>query len=107
MTQQDMGLSHRISTAAFPPKAIGMAVGLGFRDGIEAEQVEGLHGSIGHGGDARSALPPHPNRHRDSSPSPIPIIRSVASGSRSSGFAAETIRISSSVSLTDGMPPSP
>jgi hypothetical protein len=27
-----------------------MAVGQSFRDGIEAEQVEGLHGSIGHRG---------------------------------------------------------
>ena len=50
MAQQVMGLSHRISTAAFPPKAVGVAVGLRFRDGIEAEQVESLHGSIGHDG---------------------------------------------------------
>src|SRR5215471_432167 len=55
MTQQGMGLSHRISTAAFPPKAIGVAVGLRFRDGIEAEQVESLHGSIGHGGNPEAA----------------------------------------------------
>ena len=27
MTQQVMSLSHRISTAAFPPKAIGMTIG--------------------------------------------------------------------------------
>src|ERR1700722_14559007 len=74
MTQQVVGLSHRIRTAAFPPKAIGVAVGVSFRDGIEAEQVESLHGSLGHGGDAHSTLPLHPNRLRDSSPSPIPII---------------------------------
>src|SRR5262245_8387649 len=55
MTQQVMGLSHCISTAAFPPKAIGVAVGLRFRDGIEAEQVEGLHGSIGPGGNPQAA----------------------------------------------------
>ena len=55
MTQQDMGLSHRIRTATFPPKAIGVAVGLRFRDGIEAEQVESLHGSIGHGGNPETA----------------------------------------------------
>ena len=55
MTQQVMGLSHRISTAAFPPKAVGVAVGSRFRDGIEAEQVEGLHGSIGHGGNPEAA----------------------------------------------------
>ena len=55
MTQQDMGLSQGIGTATFPPKAIGMAVGLRFRDGIEAEQVEGLHGSIGHRGNPEAA----------------------------------------------------
>src|SRR5258706_16270309 len=45
-----MSLSERIGTAAFESKAIGVAIGLGFRDGIEAEQVECLHGSIGHDG---------------------------------------------------------
>src|SRR6516225_9268704 len=55
MAQQVMGLSHRISTAAFPPKAIGVAVGVRFRDGIEAEQVESLHGSIGPGGNPEAA----------------------------------------------------
>ena len=44
-----------IGTAAFRPKAVGMAVGEGFRDGIEAEQVQGLHGPIGHRGDAQGA----------------------------------------------------
>jgi site-specific DNA recombinase len=39
-----------IGAAAFQPKAVGMAVGQGLRDGIEAEQVQGLHGSIGQGG---------------------------------------------------------
>ena len=82
MTQQVMGLSHRIGTAALPPKAIGVAVGLGFRDGIEAEQVQGLHGSIGQDGDATSILPPHPNRLRDSSPSPIRITPSAVSALR-------------------------
>ena len=55
MTQQDMDLFQGIGTTAFPPKAIGMAVGLGFRDGIEAEQVESLHGSIGHGGNPEAS----------------------------------------------------
>src|SRR5260370_1481481 len=50
-----MGLSDRISTAAFPPKAIGVAVGLRFRDGIETEQVETLHSSISHGGNPEAA----------------------------------------------------
>ena len=37
MTQQDMDLFQGIGTAAFPSKAIGMAVGLRFRDGIETQ----------------------------------------------------------------------
>jgi hypothetical protein len=32
-----------------------MAIGLGFRDRIEAEQVECLHGSVGHGGNPEAA----------------------------------------------------
>ena len=48
MAQQDMSLCQGISTAAFPPKAIGMAVGVRFRDGIETEQVESLQSSIRH-----------------------------------------------------------
>ena len=91
-SQQDMGLCHGIGAGAFSPKAIGMAVGLRFRDGIEAEQVKGLHGSVGHGGNTHSALPPHAHHRWDLSPSPIPIIRSGGSGSRSFAFAEATIR---------------
>jgi hypothetical protein len=54
VAQQVMGLGHRIRTAAFPPKAIGVAVGLRLRDGIETKQVESLHGSIGHGGNPKA-----------------------------------------------------
>src|SRR5262249_24236097 len=50
MAQHDVSLCQRIRTAAFPSKAIGMAVGAGFRDGIEPEQVKSLHGPISHGG---------------------------------------------------------
>ena len=42
-------LIQGIGTAAFQSKAVGMAVGEGLCDGIEAQQVEGLHGPIGHG----------------------------------------------------------
>ena len=56
-TSQDLvTFIQGIGTASFQPKAIGMAVGQGFRDGIEAEQVEGLHGSVGHGGDPQRTL---------------------------------------------------
>jgi hypothetical protein len=40
MAQQEMSLCQRIGTAAFPPKAIGMAVGLRFRDGVDWRQLE-------------------------------------------------------------------
>src|SRR5262249_20010073 len=53
-----MGLCERIGTTAFQPKAIGMAVSSRFHDGIEAEQVECLHGSIGHGGNPEAAAFP-------------------------------------------------
>ena len=45
-----MDLFQGIGTTAFLPKAIGMAVGLRFRNGIETQQVECLHGPIGHRG---------------------------------------------------------
>ena len=52
-------------------------------------------------GNAHSALPPHPDRLRDLSPSPIRIIPFGASVSRSSEFAEGTILTSSSW-LPDG-----
>src|SRR5205823_1274573 len=55
MAQQNMGLCQGIGTATFPPKAIGMAVGLRFRDRIEPQQVECLHGPVDHGGNPESA----------------------------------------------------
>src|SRR4051812_16940421 len=55
MAQHAMGLGQGVGTAAFPSKAIGMAIGVGFRDGIEAEQVECLHGSVGHRGNPKAA----------------------------------------------------
>jgi hypothetical protein len=55
MAQQGMDLVQGIGTAAFQSKAIGMAVGLRFRDGIESEQVEGLHRPVGHRGNPEAA----------------------------------------------------
>ena len=54
MAQHGMCLSHRIGTAAFSPKAIGMTVGQTFRDGIETEQVQCLHGAIAHRGNPQA-----------------------------------------------------
>jgi hypothetical protein len=91
VTQQDVNLFEGIGTTAFQSKAIGVAVGLGFRDRIETEQVQCLHGSVRQGGDTPSKLPPHPHRLRDSSPSPIRIIPFGVSASRSFASAEGTI----------------
>src|SRR5947209_17598677 len=48
MAQHRMGLCHRIGTAAFSPKAIGMTISQTLRNGIDTEQVHSLHGSIAH-----------------------------------------------------------
>ena len=45
-----------IRAAAFQSEAIGMAIRQGFRDGIQAQQVQSLHGSIGHRGDPQGPL---------------------------------------------------
>ena len=50
VAQDNVRLFQSIGAAAFQSKAIGMAVGLRFRDGIKTEQVQCLHGSIRHGG---------------------------------------------------------
>ena len=55
MAQHAMGLGQGIGTATFSSKAIGMAVGVRFRDGIETEQVECLHGPVGHRGNPEAA----------------------------------------------------
>src|SRR5439155_18400641 len=55
-TPEDLvALIQGIGTAAFQAKAVGMAVGQGLHDRIEAEQVKSLHRSIDHGGDPETA----------------------------------------------------
>jgi hypothetical protein len=56
IAQEEMTLLQGIGTAAFQSKAIGMAVGQGFRDGVESEQVECLHGPVAHRGDPEAAI---------------------------------------------------
>ena len=53
MSQNDMHLFQRIGTAAFTAEAVGIGVRCGFQDGIQAEQIQGLHGPVGHGGNAQ------------------------------------------------------
>ncbi len=64
--EQEMTLLDGIRTAAFPAEAVGMAVGLRFRDRVEAQKVQGLLGPIDQGGHIPSALPLPPNSLRDS-----------------------------------------
>ena len=51
MAEQSMTLHQRIGTVAMPTEAVGVGVGLRLHDGIEAEQVEGLHGPVTERGD--------------------------------------------------------
>src|SRR4051794_30502317 len=44
--QQEVTLCQSIRAASFQPKAVGMAVGQCFRDGVQSQQAEGLHGPI-------------------------------------------------------------
>ena len=105
--EQPLDLANGVQGAAF--RAIGVLFGLqvGLEDRLQDSHRSRLHHTVPEARDARSALPSHPNRLRDSSLSPIRIIRSAVSGSRSSASVAETIPISSSDSPTAGMPPSP
>src|SRR5262245_17128880 len=57
IAQDRVRLFESIGTAAFQSKAIGMAVGLRFRNRIETEQVQCLHGSIRHGGNPETSQP--------------------------------------------------
>lgn len=50
--QDIVTLCQGIRTVPFPPKAIRVVIGQGFRDGIEAQQVKCLHSSIRHRGDS-------------------------------------------------------
>ena len=97
----------RLMSVPARTEPVGAVQEVGLKDRLEHQQNRHLNDPVFDRRDAHSALPPYPNRLRDSSPSPIRIIRSAASKSRSSGFAAETIPISSSDSPTGGMPPSP
>src|SRR5262249_12716724 len=56
VAKEEMTLLDGIRTAACLAKAIGMAVGQGFGDGIEAKQVQSLHGPIGHRRNAERTL---------------------------------------------------
>jgi site-specific DNA recombinase len=107
VAQDDVALIDGVGRRSFLPEPVRVRVGRRLRDGIECLQVERLHRAIFHRGDAHSTLPHHPNHLRDSLPSPIHIIRSAVSESRSSAFGVDTSPISSSDSPTGGMPPSP
>ena len=106
---------HRLLPEAFQglmrrppgPEAIRTVLEVLFVDRFQDHDNRTLQHLILEGRNAPGALPPLPNQLRDSSPSPIRIIRSADNGSRSSGSAGESIQISSSDSLTGGMPPSP
>jgi hypothetical protein len=99
--------SHGIERVTSRAVGVLFRLQVGLEDRFQDQHRGHLSHAILDAGDAQSALPPRPNRLRDSSPSPIRIIRSADNGSRSSDSAEGLIRISSSDSPTDGMPPSP
>src|SRR4051812_30263139 len=100
-------LSHGLMGRATGPKPVAVLRERRVPAALQDLQNRLLDQSIQHSGNAPSTLPFHPNPLRDSSPSPIPIIRSADRRSRSSGSAGGSIPISSSDSLTGTMPPSP
>ena len=56
--QYDTTLFHGICTASFLAESIRVGVRLGFRNGVQCQQVQRLHGSISHCGDTeRSHFP--------------------------------------------------
>src|SRR5262249_35831465 len=112
----DLGIAAIEPALDLPQRLVGAVVGsvgvlfwgqVLVKDRLHDQDRRHLHHAGADGGDAPSALPLLPNRLRDWSPSPIPIIRSTASRSRSSAFGVERFLSSSSDSPTGGMPPSP
>src|SRR5512135_3796201 len=92
-----------------PSRAIPVLLRLqvGLEDGLQDQHRRHLRYAVLDARDPRSTLPPHPNRHRDLSPSPIRITPSAVSASRSFACAGGSTPTSSSGSLTDDTPPSP
>ena len=78
----------RISSRTKPIRAVQK---VRFKDRFDHQHYCRLNKPVFDRWDTHSALPPHPNRLRDSSPSPIRIIPFGASASRSFEFAEGTI----------------
>ena len=53
--QDDVALHHRIGGGSFLPEPVGVRVGGRLGDGVQGEQVEGLHGPVPHRRDAEGA----------------------------------------------------
>ena len=85
--EQPFDLPNGVQGAALRAVGVLFRLQVGLEDRLQDQHRRHLHHAIFDARNAHSTLPPHPNRLRDSSPSPIRIIRSAASGSRSSGFA--------------------
>src|SRR5256886_5171119 len=54
--KDDIALHHRIGGGSFLPEPVGVRVGSHLGDGVEGEQIEGLHRSIPHCRDAEGTL---------------------------------------------------
>src|SRR4051812_21160305 len=82
MRYSRMDGSDGVHRAASRPETIGVRLEASFPFGFQGRFDNGLHHSVLHRRDARSTLPPHLHRLRDSSRSPIPITPSAANASR-------------------------
>lgn len=98
-------LSQGGVSAPAPPEPMRAPEKIRLEDRLQDHSQGLLDDPILDGRDAPSALPPHPNRPRDSSPLSIRIIPSADNASSSYASAGELIPISSSGSLTGDMPP--
>ena len=78
-------------TSPIWPEAMGVCAEFLFVVWFQKHPNDFLHEFITPCRDAHSTLPPHPNRPRDLSPSPIRIIPCGVSASRLFAFAEGTI----------------
>jgi hypothetical protein len=53
MSENYMDLSQGIRATALTTETVRIGIGCRFQDGFQAEQMQSLHGSVGHGGDAQ------------------------------------------------------
>src|SRR5262245_14701146 len=92
---QPFDLPHGVDGAPSPAIPVLLRLQVGLEDRLQDHDRRHLRYAVLNARDTHSALPPYPDDLRDLSPSPIHIILSGISVSRSSKYAEETILTSS------------